>query len=113
MSENKAGLNDGPTPSGASGGWVNISLRFDAGWEIQLPDKKRIGFPAGGGVGGPVEADGGTGGVVIEPLTLTGLDPAATQAAIARQARVLAMAAQALGLASLQFQDALASQQAG
>ena len=78
---------------------VNVSFTFDQDLEIQLGNR-RDAFPPGGGLG--------TLEIRIDPLSLAGLDAAASQAAIRKRASDLAMVAEAFALASVQFADAIA-----
>ena len=89
----------GTTASGSSGQrTVNVSFTFDESLEIQLKER-RDAFPPGGGLG--------TLEIRIDPLHLAGLDAAAAQAAIRKRAGDLAMVAEAVALASVQFADAV------
>ena len=89
----------GATAAGQAGQrTVNVSFTFNEDLEIQL-GSRRDAFPPGGGLG--------TLEIRIEPLHLAGLDAAALQAAIRKRAGDLAMVAEALALASVQFADAV------
>ncbi len=80
---------------------VTVTFVLEDEQTIHHPGRSKPGGPPGGG---NAIVDGR---VVIEPLRLAGLDAASARAAIGRQADDLAIAAEALALASAQFSKAV------
>ena len=86
---------------------LDVTFRFDSEWHIGRVGKQaddaseaRLHFPAGGGL------RAGS-GIVIAPLDLQGLSPDEVAKAVRHRAEDMAMLAEAITIANIQFREAL------